>query len=323
MILEINCKSPEELVNAIAKAVDTEVIDGTMQIPAIYGKGYIKGISILNGPTIMIRQYELLEELNIKTNATGANGIVLTFHNIYQDQDTRKNHKLFRPFAQIESAGIDYQELFPSKTRFNTIIIMIDVEQLKALINPRGDRRIMHDILCNDKPFIYEELISPDMHGVANQILSKVMPGHLQDFFYRVKAEELILLLFTELERRDIRSQYALNDEDIKKIYLIKDNIVEDLSINPSLVKLASSYGMSESKITRLFRQIFGNSIYSYYQSFRMDYAGYLIKENNLSIAEIGYQLGFSNLSHFARLFERYNGLTPKKYAKFISIDTA
>jgi len=316
MILEINCESPEGLISAIAKAIDAPVVDGTMQIPPLYGTGYIKGIAIPNGPTIMIRQYELKEELNISTNATGASGIVLTFHNIYHDKDDKKNQKTSLPFAQIESGGVDYQELFSSKTKFNTIIIMIDVEQLRTLINPKNDRTEMQDILFSDKPFIFEELISPEMHNVANQILTTVAPPHLRDFFYRIKAEELIYLLFSVLEKRDNLSAYPLNNDDIKKIYLIRDKVIEDLSVKPNLMQLAKTYGMGESKVTRLFRQIFGNSIYNYYQTFRMDYAGNLIKDKNLSIAEIGYQLGFSNLSHFARLFEKHHGLKPKKYAK-------
>ena len=316
MILEINCENPKDLISAIAKAIDTPVVDGTMQIPPIYGTGYIKGISIPNGPTIMIRQYELTEELNITTNATGTSGIVLTFHNIYHDKDVTKNQNTLLPFVQIESGGIDYQELFPSKMRFNTIIIMIDVEQLKTLINPKNDGKEMQDVLFSDKPFIFEELISPEMHNVANQILTTVVPPQLQHFFYRLKAEELIYLLFSVLEQRDHLSAYPINNNDIKKIYLIRDKVIENLSTKPNLMQLAKIYGMGERKITRLFRQIFGNSIYNYYQSFRMEYASELIKDKNLSITEIGYQLGFSNLSHFARLFKKHYGLKPKKYAK-------
>lgn len=73
---------------------------------------------------------------------------------------------------------------------------------------------------------------------------------------------------------------------------------------------------MSESKLNRVFRQIFGNSIYNYYQNLRVNEAAYLIKEEKLSVSEAGYRLGFTNLSHFTRIFERHLGLKPKKYAQ-------
>lgn len=64
-----------------------------------------------------------------------------------------------------------------------------------------------------------------------------------------------------------------------------------------------------------LFRQVFGDSIYNYYQTARMEEAAYLLKHKNYSVSEAGYQLGFSNLSHFTRLFERHHQQKPQKYA--------
>ncbi|MDN3584657.1 helix-turn-helix transcriptional regulator [Mucilaginibacter flavus] len=88
------------------------------------------------------------------------------------------------------------------------------------------------------------------------------------------------------------------------------------MSINPNLSDLTKISGMSESKIKRLFKHIFGNTLYNYYQYLRIQQAAFLIKEQHLSISEAGYQMGFTNLSHFARIFERHKGIKPKKYAK-------
>jgi AraC-like DNA-binding protein len=37
--------------------------------------------------------------------------------------------------------------------------------------------------------------------------------------------------------------------------------------------------------------------------------------EEKLSVSEVGYQMGFSNISHFSRVFEKHIGLKPKKYS--------
>ena len=72
---------------------------------------------------------------------------------------------------------------------------------------------------------------------------------------------------------------------------------------------------MSPTKLKRLFKQIFGDSIFSYYQAFRMKEAARLLKEQ-FSVSEVGYQLGFTNLSHFSRVFEQHTGLKPKRYSQ-------
>jgi AraC-like DNA-binding protein len=52
---------------------------------------------------------------------------------------------------------------------------------------------------------------------------------------------------------------------------------------------------MSESKIKDLFRQVFGDSIYNYYQTAHMEKAVYLLLKKKYSVSEAGYQLGFSD----------------------------
>jgi AraC-like DNA-binding protein len=47
-----------------------------------------------------------------------------------------------------------------------------------------------------------------------------------------------------------------------------------------------------------------------------MQEAARLLKANELSVSEVGYQTGFSNLSHFSRTFEKYIGMKLKRYAR-------
>jgi AraC-like DNA-binding protein len=73
---------------------------------------------------------------------------------------------------------------------------------------------------------------------------------------------------------------------------------------------------MSETKLKQLFKQTFGSPVYTYYQQARMKQAAFLLQQGRHSVAEVGYALGFSNLSHFSRLFEKHYGLNPKRYAQ-------
>ncbi|QJD80357.1 helix-turn-helix transcriptional regulator [Spirosoma rhododendri] len=83
----------------------------------------------------------------------------------------------------------------------------------------------------------------------------------------------------------------------------------------PPLTELAQLVGMSLSKLKRLFRQVFGCGPYGYYQTMRMNEAASLLREKRLSVSEVGYALGFSNLSHFSRVFEEHIGMKPKKFS--------
>ncbi|MDR1348728.1 MAG: helix-turn-helix domain-containing protein [Prevotellaceae bacterium] len=85
----------------------------------------------------------------------------------------------------------------------------------------------------------------------------------------------------------------------------------------PVIKELAIYANMSPSKLKRLFRQILGDSIFSYYQTFRMKEVARLLKEEKkLSVSDVGYRLGFTNLSHFSRIFKEHIGMKPKQYSR-------
>jgi AraC-like DNA-binding protein len=141
------------------------------------------------------------------------------------------------------------------------------------------------------------------------------MTDALSDFYIRIKVLELLYLLFRRLSIRENKSYRAINNTDAEKLMMIRNEILNDLSSAPVLNELAQMAAMSETKLNQLFKQTFGDSIYNYFQKVRMEEAVFLLKQANRSVSEAGYELGFSNLSHFSRLFKKHYGMTPKKYS--------
>lgn len=109
---------------------------------------------------------------------------------------------------------------------------------------------------------------------------------------------------------------YALNKNDVHKIYHVRDKVLSELDKSPVIKDFADLIAMSESKFKRLFKQIFGDSFFSYYQKFRMRESTRLLKDNKMTVSEVGYSLGFSNLSHFAKVFQGHYAVKPKAFQK-------
>lgn len=108
----------------------------------------------------------------------------------------------------------------------------------------------------------------------------------------------------------------SMHIDDIKAIYAIKSRLqLNNLAEPPNIAAQAREAGMSEPKLRKLFKQMFGKGVFEYYQSVRMEEAARLLKGKHLTVSEVGYQLGFTNLSHFSRVFEQHTGIKPKKYS--------
>ncbi|RXK87050.1 AraC family transcriptional regulator [Filimonas effusa] len=163
---------------------------------------------------------------------------------------------------------------------------------------------------------LFEEFVVAPLLKVVDNIVTANVPILLQDFYYKLKTQELICQLLIALVNRDGKKLYGLNIADIKMLYQVKERLLQNLEEAPCIAELSRFSGMSETKLKRLFNQVFGKSIFQYFQNFRMQEAARLLKEERLSVSEVGYQLGFSNLGHFAKVFEEVMGVKPKQYSK-------
>jgi len=318
-----NSEEKNDIFKNPEKAIGGKLENGVTYIPSNMGTGYIKGFIINPGLRLIVRQYELKAEwvLDRGIDTEENNFVMIAFHNIYQSKDDIKNlllqplsNRKSLPSIQVATTGFNIEYL-PAHKKINSIVITVSIAYLKELLKPKTGDTLLQMITSGNQPFLFEEIISPQIQEVGTAIITANPTKELQDLYYKIKAEELIYLLFVELLKREDTTLQRLNIADIKRIYEIRDKLLSAIDTPPRLPELVKLSGMSESKLKRLFKQIFGNSIYNYYQIFRMKKAAYLIKEENLSVSEVGYRLGFSNLSHFTRLFEAHIGVKPKKYS--------
>jgi AraC family transcriptional regulator len=98
----------------------------------------------------------------------------------------------------------------------------------------------------------------------------------------------------------------------------VADYIEEHLSDDFSLSELAETAGLSPFHFSRAFKESFGLPPHRYLSSRRIDKAKDLLARPNLSVTEIGAQLGFSETSSFSTAFLRHTGTTPTAYRRSI-----
>lgn len=306
------------MLQKFANSIGVILDGGKLEIPPGKGKGYLRGLLLGQGMGIMIRNYELLEDMLVskKGDDDARDRIIINFNNIFVGREEINGELRPKdlPVVQIGKGRIDVEMLIPKKVKHRSILIGIEKQRLQELLGEHHDINIYSEILETAHDLLFEEIITPAIQKVANEIIECAVPPNLQNVYCRIKAEEIICLLFAELFKRENSPLQNLNENDVILIYQIRDQILQQLETPPLLADLAHQAGMSDSKLKKLFKQIFGNSIFNYYQVFRMKEAARLIREKKMTVSEVGYHLGFSNLSHFGKIFEEHIGMKPKKY---------
>ncbi len=82
------------------------------------------------------------------------------------------------------------------------------------------------------------------------------------------------------------------------------------------LTDIAHHVGMNESYVSRLFKKCLNINFVDYLNHIRVSKAKELLIQQQLSVSEIAYQVGYQNESYFSRIFKAIEGVSPKQYLK-------
>lgn len=304
---------------SFARLLGTEVKNNRLDIPEKFGTGYCTGFVFNEYIRILISNYKLNKDLTVSNPDidTSKRMIFFKFQNIFSKSEALSTGRSSKetPSVLIATSRINTDEFISIHTNTATINIEADADYLSRFFALPEKSPVLQSLLQNMQPLLFEQLIYPSLQKIVDEMLTEPVSETFQLFFLKLKAEELICRLLMALETRDEKQLYPLSNHDIQTIYKVRDQMLEHLEIPPMINQLAFSAGMSPTKLKRVFRQIFGNSIFSYYQEFRIKEAARLLKEEKLSVSDAGYRMGFTNLSHFSRVFEQHMGAKPKKYS--------
>jgi hypothetical protein len=98
---------------------------------------------------------------------------------------------------------------------------------------------------------------------------------------------------------------------------IIQDQI--DTNLTLSLKEISQTLDVHPSYLSREFSKYFDNlSFGDYIRKLRIEKAIHLLENSNYKLAEIAYLTGFSDQSHFTRIFKKHTGKSPSEYRKNI-----
>jgi AraC family transcriptional regulator len=101
-----------------------------------------------------------------------------------------------------------------------------------------------------------------------------------------------------------------------EKMQLAKELLAADLTKQPDLGPIARRCGMPVGRFVRLFRQGTGLPPHRWLRAFRVRRAKDLMANGSLSLAQVAYECGFADQSHFTRVFSAAVNMTPAAWRR-------
>ncbi|WNH08545.1 helix-turn-helix transcriptional regulator [Thalassobellus suaedae] len=195
------------------------------------------------------------------------------------------------------------------------VSVLISIKKFHGLFSQEADYISFLNNDNKDKKYYKDGIISPSMVIALNQLINYNLNHSIKSLYFKGKAYELLSLYFNRSEDANIEQCPFLVDEtNVIKIRKAKDIIVSRIAEPPSLQELADEIGLSLKKLKEGFKQIYGDSVFSFLFDYKMEVARKLLEAGNDNVNEVGLKVGYSTSSHFIAAFKKKYGTTPKKY---------
>lgn len=126
-------------------------------------------------------------------------------------------------------------------------------------------------------------------------------------------AAMLLLQILLEV-RRDAASAVPLRGAAL--VGRAEAYIIRHMADRLSAARIARALRVNPDYLTRVFREVHGMTLTEYLNRRKLQDAAKLLRESSDPIAEIAVTCGYSSVAHFRRLFQRYNGVSPREYRR-------
>ena len=171
-------------------------------------------------------------------------------------------------------------------------------------------RAFDEDASVGDAIFMRRRLHFP-LRRIAEECFACRMGGAARATYLRSRAFEALAhiaalgdgmtLLNTDLSNRDQRL-----------IRRAANVLTERFSESWTISGLAREVGINERKLKQGFRQCLGQTVHNYLEEIRITSARKLLARHEYTVMEVALATGYNNASHFAKIFKRRVGVSPR-----------
>jgi len=201
------------------------------------------------------------------------------------------------------------------------ISVLVSIKKFHSLFSSDADHISFLSTENASKKYYDNQPFNSSIAIVLSQILQVKVHDSIKSLYFKGKVYELLSLYFNKSEDPSIEQcPFLIDEENVRKIRMAKDIILDRMTDPPSLIQLASEIGLSLKKLKEGFKQLYGETVYAYLLDHKMEEGRRMLDSQKFNVNEVGTNLGYSTASHFIAAFKKKYGTTPKKYIGSVSL---
>ncbi|MDR0590064.1 MAG: helix-turn-helix domain-containing protein [Spirochaetaceae bacterium] len=173
--------------------------------------------------------------------------------------------------------------------------------------------KLMEEGILSPEHVFFDVGIHNDIVTIFERILYEV---RTQQPLYQLKACSGILSLIAEMLTHERRSEQPNYYQKIveKAKYLMETNIFKAINVS----SISEQIGVSSTKLNEIFKIYTSMTPYQYYIHIKIHKAEDLLEQDNVTVKEVAFSLGFEDQYYFSRLFKNKTGIAPSDWKIYI-----
>ncbi|MDO9244700.1 MAG: helix-turn-helix transcriptional regulator, partial [Rhodocyclaceae bacterium] len=179
---------------------------------------------------------------------------------------------------------------------------------LDALLGDTVDTRLLAQLGLDESTTAVTHQIPLHLNAPLQEAMSDQYAGPARRLFAQAKALEYLGGLVEFLHADDKKSSPRRHT---KKIHELKEHLLCLDGRLPTLNQLAENFGLSAKQLNIEFKAEFGQSIFDYVTTQRLEQAHDALLESSIPMKVIAERLGYSHVNHFITAFKRKFGYPP------------
>ncbi|HEY5774185.1 MAG TPA: AraC family transcriptional regulator [Chitinophagaceae bacterium] len=216
----------------------------------------------------------------------------------------------------IKKGGIGIQKV--DEHPFCALMFYVPDSYIHSFLNEKksGPLQFEHSLISNDMLLDLEtnEVLVAFFNSVLSYFETDRQPP---EELLELKFKELLLNIISNPSNKELTSYlykvFHSGNDDLRDI--MQRNYLYTLSLD----EFARICHRSLSKFKRDFDTVFGMPPGKWLMEKRLEYASRLLFNSKKSITDIVIESGFTNITHFDRIFKKHFGATPLQHRKKFS----
>lgn len=296
----------DDLLKYYARIFKTRYSNGILELPGFYGEGHMRLLRLPNGLQCLISDYRVKQDAIFQRKKNSRNYYVLRFDELSTEQDVSAA-LASKSAVCLTTTNFDWLFYETKGAIIRSLNILFSEEWLEAFLRreTNGDNIAKYLSLKINK-FNYEP-----MDSEYKKLLGEVLHPDCDERFHLLYQHNRVMLLlerfFERMAQRssEVHISHKISAADISRIKEIAQALVKDLTAPPGITRLAKMAAMSESKLKTCFKEVYGISIYQYFQKHRMHKAKAMLVSKKYTLRQVSEELGYENIASFGKAFQK------------------